>query len=195
MRDTETCTYTHTAFQQYATQYWRICQLWTTCYTYCVTLICYCHFIFHFVHRIWYDAEAVEQSNKSLILTQKHTGTHSGIKEEYFGNRTCVHHAWPLHCTSCTKWPNWTNGWIELDYLPVMLMITSTEFCFSRSSSCRKRTRPVSRSTLKTGPDMLYRTLPPSGSVAGNETKTIKWMHLSRIPCYTYNWIAHHMGE
>lgn len=38
---------------------------------------------------------------------------------------------------------------------PVILMITSMVSCFSRSNSCRNRTSPVSRSTLKTGPEML----------------------------------------
>lgn len=57
-------------------------------------------------------------------------------------------------------------------------MITSTEFCFSRSSSWRSRTSPLSRSTLKTGPDMLYRTLPPSGSEAINTQEKEKFIKL-----------------
>lgn len=44
-------------------------------------------------------------------------------------------------------------------------MITSSVFCFSRSSSWRSRTTPVSRSTLKMGPEILYPIRPPSGSV------------------------------
>lgn len=50
-------------------------------------------------------------------------------------------------------------------YSPVILMITSIVSCFSLSSSCRNRTTPVSRSTLKTGPEILYRIRPPSGSI------------------------------
>lgn len=57
---------------------------------------------------------------------------------------------------------------------PVMLMMTSIVSCFSRSNSCRSRTTPVSRSTLNTGPDMLYRMCPPSGSAPISHTD-IKW--------------------
>lgn len=51
-----------------------------------------------------------------------------------------------------------------LGFLPVMLIITSTILVFSLSSSCRSFITPVSRSTEKTGPDILYTNFEPSGS-------------------------------
>uniref|UniRef100_A0A8W7PZG6 Uncharacterized protein n=1 Tax=Anopheles coluzzii TaxID=1518534 RepID=A0A8W7PZG6_ANOCL len=47
---------------------------------------------------------------------------------------------------------------------PVRLMMTSTVSCCSRSSDWRNRTTPLSRSTLNTGPEILNRSLLPSGS-------------------------------
>lgn len=51
-----------------------------------------------------------------------------------------------------------------IQILPVMVMIVSNSLTVSLSSSLINFTIPLSRSTEKYGPEMLYETFRPSGS-------------------------------